>query len=382
MVVKDLWRTPARNECFNSQFFLHFAFPKRTYKPTARLQQATEFSAKAQQTATELSAKVPFIWLTWERRSGCGGVKKYGLDVFFSNGTGWAGVGAIIAIGVLFPKNIAVGNVCPQKGLSTNQFSKGLFHQQFHGTILWNFFDSLRHGFDFVCCRDLLRTIPHHPSADRASHEKLPTCRNTREVIATTEKSDKPLIQKIVKRIKEPTNMTSGGEGLVKDSCKKWMFQFPILPSLGFSEKNLHANRAASTGHGVQCQGATNGHGTLCQGATMTAPNDGLDGQMVKYGLFVFIETWVMSRIASCLVFYLEKVTNMIFPWFWSVASYLTCVGGQWIVIKGRRCTHCFIQLHTSWCPGNQVYKSKMPPFLSSDHLTWVVFFFNTHGFF
>lgn len=46
----------------------------------------------------------------------------------------------------------------------------------------------------------------------------------------------------------------------------------------------------------------------------MTAPNDGLDGQMVKYGLFVFIETWVMSRIASCLVFYLEKVTNMIFP--------------------------------------------------------------------
>ena len=44
----------------------------------------------------------------------------------------------------------------------------------------------------------------------------------------------------------------------------------------------------------------------------MTAPNDRLDGQMVKYGLFVFIETWVMSRIARCWFFYLEKVTNMI----------------------------------------------------------------------
>ena len=38
------------------------------------------------------------------------------------------------------PKNIVVGNVCPQKGLSTNQFSKGVFHQQFHGTILRIFF--------------------------------------------------------------------------------------------------------------------------------------------------------------------------------------------------------------------------------------------------
>ena len=98
------------------------------------------------------------------------------------------------------------------------------------------------------------------------------------------------LIQKIVKRIKEPTNMTSGGEGLVKDSCKKWMFQFPILPSLGFSEKNLHANRAASTGHGVQRQGATNGHGTLCQGAVyMTYRGSdvpGAAGEEVRTGRF------------------------------------------------------------------------------------------------
>ena len=119
----------------------------------------------------------------------------------------------------------------------------------------------------------------------------------------------------------------------MKDSCKKLMFQFPILPSLGFSEKNLHANRAASTGHGVQRQGATNGHGTLCQGAIMTAPNDRLDGQMVKYGLFVFIETGVMSRIASCW-FLPRKSNKHDFSMILKCCKLRGCVG--WAVIKGR----------------------------------------------
>ena len=97
---------------------------------------ATEFSAKAQQTATELSAKVPFIWLTGERRSGCSGWRSTDGTFFFSNGTGWASNvkwQSLVFFGFFWgynsysrfvSQNIVVGNVCPQKGLSTNQFSK------------------------------------------------------------------------------------------------------------------------------------------------------------------------------------------------------------------------------------------------------------------
>ena len=93
-----------------------------------------------------------------------------------------------------------------------------------------------------------------------------------------------------------------------RTSTRNECFKSQFFLHFAFPKRTYKPTAASSTGHGVQRQGATNGHRTLCQGAIMTAPNDGLDGQMVKYALFVFIETWVMSRIASC--WFLPRKSN------------------------------------------------------------------------
>ena len=106
---------------------------------------ATEFSAKAQQTATELLCQGA-VYMTYRGSDvpGAAGEEvrtgRFFSNGIFSNGTGWARWASnvkwqsLVSYRRFVSQNIVVGNVCPQKGLSTNQFrvyfinnSTGLF---------------------------------------------------------------------------------------------------------------------------------------------------------------------------------------------------------------------------------------------------------------